>query len=124
MPLTWKHSTLCSLITRAYRIYSTQEYLEAELLKIKHEFTQIKGYLKRVFEKINEECKLSGNLNIITNNKCNINNGITNTTNILLLPYKSERGERIIKSINKAVYKENFTSKPCYTKCYKSKKLG
>ena len=55
MLLTWKHSTLCSLITRAYRICSTQECLEAELLKIKHEFTQINAYSKWVFEKINEE---------------------------------------------------------------------
>ena len=48
-PPTWKHSTLCSIITRAYRICSTQEYLEAELLKIKREFTQINGYPKWVF---------------------------------------------------------------------------
>ena len=59
MPLTWKRSTLCSIITRAHRICSTQKYLEAELLKIKHEFTQINGYPKRMFDKINEECKLA-----------------------------------------------------------------
>ena len=51
---TWKRSTLSSKITRAYRICSTQDYLEAELLKIKHEFTQINGYPKWVLEKINE----------------------------------------------------------------------
>ena len=56
-------------------------------------------------KKINEECKSSGNLNITTNNKSNINNDITNTTHILVLPYKGEitykgeRGQRIIKSI-------------------------
>ena len=32
-PPTWKRSTLHSIITRAYRICSTQEYLEGELLK-------------------------------------------------------------------------------------------
>ena len=34
-------------------------------IKIKHEFTQVNGYLKRVFEKINEEWKLSGNSNLL-----------------------------------------------------------
>ena len=56
-PPIWKLSTLHSIITRAYRICSTQEYLEVELLKIKHGFTQINGYPKWVFAKFNEECK-------------------------------------------------------------------
>ena len=51
MPSTWKHSILHSLITRAYKIFSTKEYLQEELLKTKHEFTQTGGYPKRVFEK-------------------------------------------------------------------------
>ena len=122
-PPTWKRSTLRSIITRTYRICSTQKYLEAELIKIKHEFTQINGYPKWVFDKINEECKLSGNLNVTTNNKSNISNGITNTTHMLVLPYKGERGQRIIKSVNKAVTKilpQNYVTQ----NVYKSKKLG
>ena len=66
---------------RAYRISSTQEYLEVEPLKMKHELTQINDYSKWMFEKIDEECKLSCNLNITTNN-----NDITNTTHMLVLP--------------------------------------
>ena len=58
-----------------------------------------------MFEKINEEYKLSGNLNIASNNKSNINNDILNTTYMLVLPFKGEAGERIIKLINKAVKK-------------------
>ena len=50
---TLKRDTLRSIITRAYRICSTQEYLEKELLKIQHESTQINGYPKWMFEKIN-----------------------------------------------------------------------
>ena len=53
-----------------------------------------------MFDKVNGECKLSRNLNITTNNKGSINNEITNTTHMLVLPYKGERGQRIIKSIN------------------------
>ena len=45
-PPTCKCSTLRSIITRVYRICSNQECLVAELLKIKHESTQINGYLK------------------------------------------------------------------------------
>ena len=86
-PPTWKRSTVLSIITRAYRICSTQEHLEAELLKIKHEFTQINGYQKSVLEKPNEECKLSGNLKINTNYKSK-NNDITNTIHMLVLPCK------------------------------------
>ena len=51
MSSTWKHRTLHSLIKRAYKICSTNEYLKAELLKTKHEFTQTDGYPNRVFEK-------------------------------------------------------------------------
>ena len=54
-------------------------------------------------KKINEECKSNGNLT--TNNKSKINNDITNTTHMLVLPCKGERGQRIIKSISKAVKK-------------------
>ena len=39
-------------------------------------------------QKINEECKSSGNLNITTNNKSNINNHITNTIHMLFFPIK------------------------------------
>ena len=76
-----------------------------------------------MFDKINEECKISGNLNVTTNNKSNISNGITNTTHMLVIPYKGERGQRIIKSVNKAVTKilpQNYVTQ----NFYKSKKLG
>ena len=56
-------------------------------------------------KKSNEECKLSGNLSITTSNKSNINNDIFNTTHMVVLPYKSGRGQRIIKSISKGVKK-------------------
>ena len=76
-----------------------------------------------MFDKITEECKLSGNHNIIFNNKSNINNDITNTTHMLVLPYKGERGQRIIKSINKAV-KKILPQNHVTQNVYKSKKLG
>ena len=76
-----------------------------------------------MFDKIDGECKLSRNLNITTNNKGNISNEVTNTTHMLVLPYKCERGQIIIKSINKAVKKlppQNHVTQ----NLYKSKKVG
>ena len=76
-----------------------------------------------MFDKINEECKLSGNLYITTNNKSNINNDKTNTTHMFVLPYKGETGQTIIKSINKAVNKILPQNRVAQN-IYKSKKLG
>ena len=75
-----------------------------------------------MFDKINEKCKLSDNLNI-ANNKSNVNNDITNITHMLVLPYRGERGQRIIKSINKVV-KEILPQNHITQNVYKSKKLG
>ena len=61
-----------------------------------------------MFDKINEECKLSGNLNITTNNKSNINNDITNTN----------------KSINEAAKKILPRNHHVTQNVYKSKNLG
>ena len=76
-----------------------------------------------MFDKINEECKLSRNLNITTNNKSNINNDITNTTHMLVLPCEGERGQRIIKLVNKAI-KKILPQNHVTQNVYKSKKLG
>ena len=91
-------------------------------MKIKHKFTQINGYPKWIFDKINEECKLNRDPNITTNNKSKINSDMSNTTHVLVLPNKSETGERIIKSINKAI-KKNLPQNHVTQNVYKSKKL-
>ena len=75
-----------------------------------------------MFDKIKEECKLSRNLRVTTNNKSN-NNNITNTTHMFVLPYKGERGQRIIKLINKAV-KKILPQNHVTQNVYKSKKLS
>ena len=76
-----------------------------------------------MFDKINEECNLSGNFNVNANNKRNINNKINNATWMLALPYKGEGGNKIITSINKSVKKilpQNYVTQ----NVYESKKLG
>ena len=76
-----------------------------------------------MLDKVNGECKLSGILNIFANNKGNINNEITNARHMLILPNKGETGQRIIKSINKAV-KKILPQNQVTQNVYKSKKLG
>ena len=56
-------------------------------------------------------------------NEQSTNNGLTNTTHMLVLPYKGERGQRIIKSINTAV-KKILPQNHVTQNVYKSKKLG
>ena len=78
-----------------------------------------------MFEKIKEEYKLSDNLNITINNKSKINNNITNETHMLVLPIKtkSERRQRIIKLMNKAVQKILLQNHVIQNVC-KSEKLS
>ena len=56
------------------------------------------GCRKLIFNQEKEECRLSRNAdygNNITTNNINIS-----TTNILILPYKRKKGQKIIKSVN------------------------
>ena len=76
-----------------------------------------------MFGKINEECKLCGNINITTNKKSNMTNDITSKTRMLVLSYKGKRGQKIIISINKAV-KKIFPQNHVMQNICKSKKVG
>ena len=51
----------------------------------------LNGYPKWMFEKFSEESKLSGNLNINTNDKSNINNNINNKTHMFVLHNKDTK---------------------------------
>ena len=42
----WKRSTLRSVLTRTYKIFSTKELLDEEFKHIKREFIEINGYPK------------------------------------------------------------------------------
>ena len=56
-PRTWKCGTLWTISFQAYKICSTEELLQNELKQIEEEFISINGYLKWVFDQVNEECK-------------------------------------------------------------------
>ena len=122
-PKNWKLSTLCSILARACKICSTKELLDEELKCIEREFTEINGYPEWIVSQLKEECKLVNeqyHRNIETNVDSNT---VATTTHMLVLPYKGEKGEKLIKSLNKHVKKvlpENHISR----QAYRSKKLG
>ena len=92
-----------------------------ELKQIEEEFIKIKGYLKWVFDQVNEHCKLSRNT--VYDNNVTTNNETISTTHRLILPYKGEQGRKIIKSVNnyaKRLLPQNHTAQHV---C-KSRKLG
>ena len=104
-PKNWKRSTLRSILARAYKICSTEELLDEELKCIERKFIEISGYPKWIVTQLKEECKLVNeqyHRNIGTKIDSNT---VATTTHMLVLPYKGEKGEKLIKSLNKHVKK-------------------
>ena len=122
-PKNWKRSTLHSVLTRAYKICSTKELLDEELKRIEREFIEINRYPKWIVNQLKEECKLV-NEQYHRNIETKIDsNTVATTIHMFVLPYKDEKGEKLIKSLNKHVKKvlpENHISRHAY----RSKKLG
>ena len=100
-PRTWKRGTLGTILIRAYEICSSKELLQNELIQIEEEFIKINAYPKWVFDQVNEECKVPRNADC--DNNVTANNGNINTTHRVVLPYKGEREQKIIKSLNNYV---------------------
>ena len=87
----WKRSTLRSVLTRTYKIFSTKELLDEEFKHIKREFIEINGYPKLIVNQLKEECKL-----VIEQYHRNIetsvdNNTVTTATHMLVLPIKVKK---------------------------------
>ena len=110
-PKNWKRNTLRSILARAYKICSTKELLDEEPKRIKREFIEINGYPEWLVNQLKGECKLV-NEQYYRNIETNIdNNTVTATTHMLVFPYEGEKGENLIKSLNKHVKKvlpENY----------------
>ena len=89
--------------------------------QIEEEFININGYPKWVFDQVNEECKAPRNADY--GNNVTANNESISTTHRLILPYKGEQGQKIIKSLNnyvKRLLPQNHTAQHVYI----SRKLG
>ena len=94
-PRTRKRATLRKILIPPYKICSTEELLQDELKQIEGQFININGYPKWVFDQVNEECKALRNADY--DNNVAVNNEIIITTHRLILPYKDEQGQNIIK---------------------------
>ena len=120
-PRTWKRGILRTILIRAYKIFLTKKPLQNELKQIEEEFIKINGYPKWLFDQVNENCKVPRNPDY--DNNVTANNESISTTHRLILPYKDEQGQKIIKSFNnyvKRLLPQNHTAQHVY----KSRKLG
>ena len=105
----------------AYKICSTEDILQNELKQIEEEFFNINDYPKWVLDQVNEECKAPRNAGYDNNDTANDENMSTNHK--LILPYKGEQGQKIIKSLNnyvKRLLSQNHTTQQVHI----SRKLG
>ena len=97
-PRTWNRGTLQEILIRAYKIWSTKELLQNELKQIEGEFIKLNGYPKWIFDQVNEECKLPKNVNYDSN--VTTNSKSISLTHTLIIPYKREQEQKMIKSVN------------------------
>ena len=101
---------------------TTKELLDEELKRIAREFIEVIGDPEWIVNQLKEECKLV-NEQDYRNIETNIDNNIVTTTNhMLVLPYKGEKGEKliVIKQACQKVLPENHLSRYAYS----SKRLG
>ena len=116
-PISWKRSTLKTLIERAYLICSTDELRNRELEYIEKVFYENNSYpkyvIKQVLQQISEQHnnKTNGtdnsNNNIDGDNISSMNNeSVTlEKQQLLVLPYQGKKGDHILKSFKKGMRK-------------------
>ena len=102
--------------------------MKQELSKIKADFSKTNGYPKWVFDQIHQKVikhrefstEISKN---VENNRTESTNNNTNKVLIISLPYKGEKGKKLMKSLNNTlvhVLPQRHTNKIVYS----GKKLG
>ena len=116
-PISWKRSTLKTLIERAYLICSTDELRNRELEYIEKVFYENNSYpkyvIKQVLQQISEQHnnKTNGpdnsNNNIDGDNISSMNNELVTLKKqqLLVLTYQGKKGDHILKSFKKGMRK-------------------
>ena len=107
-PRQWKVGTLSGIIRRAYDICSTDESRTSELKFIADVFTQINGYpqyvvnsmLNKFEEKHKDSTNSSSNADTTTGDD---DKKDSQSTLMLKLPFRGEKGETLIRSLNKTL---------------------
>ena len=103
-PTTLKRGTLRTILTHAYTICSSETYLNGEMKYIESTFKKVNSYPKYVITQLKREVKLkhTQNMNI---ERSTINQTTQNEHDkhrLLALPYVGNKGEKILKSMNKS----------------------
>ena len=97
-PNNWKWGTLKTLVTRAFDICSTDEYLKEELEHIRKVFHHRNNYPLWVINKVIDDAEKipSANENDSSNNE---------KIHRLMLPYQGDKGSNLLKSMKRYVSK-------------------
>ena len=104
-PKTWKMGTLKSLIERAFLICSTEELLNEELKHLAEVFREKNHFPKWVIRNVMNDVKNKHQRSDIRNPISIDNNTpaeeIEQKRHLLILPYQGDRGNALIKSLQK-----------------------
>ena len=101
-PCSWKRGTSKTIIRRAYLICSTHDNLQEELDHIAYVFEKFNNYSNWVIKQLLEEVQYSHPETIHEVSQINETNN-DEKCHLLLLTYSSPRGEKLIRSMKKAL---------------------
>ena len=97
-PNNWKWGTLKTLVTRAFDICSTDEYLKEELEYIRTDFHHGNNSPLWVINKVIDDAKKVPS----ANEKDSSSN---DKIHLLMLPYQVDKGSNLLKSVKRCVSK-------------------
>ena len=100
---TWKRRTLRTILSCAYTICSSETYLNEEIKYIESTFEKVNNYPKYVITQLKREVKLkhTQNMNIERSTINQTTQNEQDKRHLLVLPYAGNKGEKILKSMNK-----------------------
>lgn len=101
-PKQWKIGTLRGMIRRAYDICSTEEELTKELAHLREVFTKVNNYPRHLVETTMKNVKEERNTTQTTDDtESEADNESTTLT--LKVPFAGEKGEGLIKDLNRTL---------------------
>ena len=100
-PKQWKIGTLRGMVRRAYDICSNEDELTTELTHLREVFTRINGYPSHLVDTIMKNVKDERNTTRTEENSAEEEN--ETTTLMVKMPFAGEKGEGIIKDLNRTL---------------------
>ncbi len=113
-PKQWKIGTLRGLIRRAYEICSNERDLAKELSHLQNVFIAINGYPRNLVATIMKNAKEERNASRTTANTENAKKSDDESTTLMLkVPFAGEKGEALIKDLNRTLQRNLPTKIKC-----------